>query len=498
MPLRRLITTICLITLFTQLIAITSAQNNCDGAPPPNLTIGGTGRIGLGLDINMRTTPDTQGEFLRALQPGQGFSVQAGPICADGYNWWQITLDGTTGWAAEGIGSDYWLVSSDFATAVPVATHTPLPPPVPPQATDAPPPTPLPMLPPVQAPTQAAPPPLPPAQTREPGELPPTSNRVTIAVKEGDPIYVRPSDVFHIIEVDVVTGQRSELFSVAGINNDTLTWSRDGSTLAFIKDERIIMAYQADTGELLQLYVLPPSYPLGCFRLTWSPDNTKILCDTPATGEYSAGIFDLTTGEMTDLLISEQSNGNTNGDPWSPDGRYIVMQLLEQIPSALWGIYVYDVQTGERITVIEDQYTGGTAWLPDGRLYYQTAGGNQQLLAWDAGTRQTTTLARSNAISRIQSNFATGNIAYMNFLGQHQYLYVDTPQFNAAQPVSDLPQRPWSFTWSPDGQYLAFVDYASDLNEALMTQFAVPVTGGAPILIVDDPQVSMRKPVWRP
>ncbi len=40
------------------------------------------------------------GEILRKLQPGDGVTVLAGPLAADGYTLWKLqTEDGTEGWA---------------------------------------------------------------------------------------------------------------------------------------------------------------------------------------------------------------------------------------------------------------------------------------------------------------------------------------------------------------------------------------------------------------
>ena len=42
--------------------------------------------------------------------PGEAmFSVVGGPVCADGYTWWQVTYEGVTGWTAQGSASEYWV-----------------------------------------------------------------------------------------------------------------------------------------------------------------------------------------------------------------------------------------------------------------------------------------------------------------------------------------------------------------------------------------------------
>jgi len=46
------------------------------------------------------------------IQPGQVVKVIDGPVCADGWAWWQIRSEdsGIVGWTAEGDDHDYWLV----------------------------------------------------------------------------------------------------------------------------------------------------------------------------------------------------------------------------------------------------------------------------------------------------------------------------------------------------------------------------------------------------
>jgi uncharacterized protein YraI len=85
------------------------SEISCQGAPPPNLTVGGQGRVTPGLPNKMRSQPSTAAAQVGSI-PGEGvFSVIGGPVCADGYMWWQISYNGLTGWTANGSGSEYWV-----------------------------------------------------------------------------------------------------------------------------------------------------------------------------------------------------------------------------------------------------------------------------------------------------------------------------------------------------------------------------------------------------
>jgi uncharacterized protein YraI len=85
------------------------SEISCQGAPPPNLTVGGQGRVTPGLPNKVRSQPGMAAAQIGNV-PGEGvFSVIGGPVCADGYLWWQISYNGLTGWTADGSGSEYWV-----------------------------------------------------------------------------------------------------------------------------------------------------------------------------------------------------------------------------------------------------------------------------------------------------------------------------------------------------------------------------------------------------
>jgi uncharacterized protein YgiM (DUF1202 family) len=61
--------------------------------------------------LSVRSTPGTNSPLLARVDPGQQFTVLAGPQSANGLNWYQIRSDNGSieGWAADGDGTTRWL-----------------------------------------------------------------------------------------------------------------------------------------------------------------------------------------------------------------------------------------------------------------------------------------------------------------------------------------------------------------------------------------------------
>ncbi len=84
-------------------------SGDCTGTLPARLTVGGQGRVTPGLPNKMRLEPSLASAQIGNI-PGEGvFSVIGGPHCADGFLWWKVTYGSTTGWTANGDGTDYWV-----------------------------------------------------------------------------------------------------------------------------------------------------------------------------------------------------------------------------------------------------------------------------------------------------------------------------------------------------------------------------------------------------
>ena len=80
---------------------------NCLGAPPSRLTVGSTAHVTPGAPNDLRDAPG--GQSIAKIPGGAAFNVLAGPTCANGIAWWQVSYNGQVGWTAEGQGSTYYL-----------------------------------------------------------------------------------------------------------------------------------------------------------------------------------------------------------------------------------------------------------------------------------------------------------------------------------------------------------------------------------------------------
>ncbi len=116
---------VLLFSLFTGQGWISLAQGdaNCPGAPLPRLTVDAPARVLPGDANNVRDTPSRSGARVGSIPGGAVFNVLAGPVCADGLNWWQIKYAGLTGWTVEGSGADYWV--EPFEAGAPEPTRQP-------------------------------------------------------------------------------------------------------------------------------------------------------------------------------------------------------------------------------------------------------------------------------------------------------------------------------------------------------------------------------------
>lgn len=99
-----------LLTLIVLTLAATSASASGACPTPTHLIIGESGQVLHGLPNAVRNAPGTTNSTVIGQIAGGGtFTVLSGPVCENGYNWWQVTNGVITGWTADGDGREAWL-----------------------------------------------------------------------------------------------------------------------------------------------------------------------------------------------------------------------------------------------------------------------------------------------------------------------------------------------------------------------------------------------------
>jgi uncharacterized protein YgiM (DUF1202 family) len=85
---------------------------SCVNSPAPRLAPYKRGAVANNTDLNnvVREEPNRASQSLGQLPPGTSFFVNTGPVCGDGYYWWNIVAEnGLIGWTPEGDAAGYWL-----------------------------------------------------------------------------------------------------------------------------------------------------------------------------------------------------------------------------------------------------------------------------------------------------------------------------------------------------------------------------------------------------
>ncbi len=82
----------------------------CAGALSSRLIVGEqAGVVETTVPNNVRNSPNLGGGVVGQIPGGSTFTVLSGPVCADGYAWWEVNFNGIIGWTVEGDADSYWL-----------------------------------------------------------------------------------------------------------------------------------------------------------------------------------------------------------------------------------------------------------------------------------------------------------------------------------------------------------------------------------------------------
>ena len=82
----------------------------------PRLAVGGQGLVTLEPSLNLRTQLSESSTLLALVPAGSVVDVLDGPVCNEGFYWWQVSFDSQVGWAAEGNTIRYFMEAYSTTT----------------------------------------------------------------------------------------------------------------------------------------------------------------------------------------------------------------------------------------------------------------------------------------------------------------------------------------------------------------------------------------------
>lgn len=192
-------------------------------------------------------------------------------------------------------------------------------------------------------------------------EFSPTADRIVFLQSTGSSRSLRM--------LDRATRQESPFPSPGA---DRAVWSADGSRIAFTRGGRVFRVNSDGTGELPLTANFDDRDPY------WSPDGARIVF----TRNNAVFVVNADGTGLRQLSVDKRLAG-----PWSPDGRYILVTVLEETCSFYYCYYYGPTVTPSQLRVLEFQtgtelaltHTPGVAkwspaWSADGqRIYFISA-----------------------------------------------------------------------------------------------------------------------------
>jgi hypothetical protein len=85
-------------------------EERCPDTLPSRLQVGAQAQVLPGPPNNLRADPDVQSARIGQLPANTVVEVLDGPVCADGYAWWQVSAGASVGWTVEAVEQAYVLM----------------------------------------------------------------------------------------------------------------------------------------------------------------------------------------------------------------------------------------------------------------------------------------------------------------------------------------------------------------------------------------------------
>lgn len=206
----------------------------------------------------------------------------------------------------------------------------------------------------------------------------------------------------------------------------------------------------------------------------FSPDGSKILYTSYATGEPRIYVMDLNTGQTR--VLDDQQGTMTFAPRFSPDGRTVVFSLER---GGNTDLYTLDINSGQRTQLTNTpSIDTGPSYSPDGSqiVFESDRSGTQQIytmpatggpatrISFGAGRYSTPVWSpRGDLIAFTKQNEGRFHIGVMRTDGSEERLLT----------ASFLDEGP---TWAPNGRVLMFTRETSGIN-GVPAVYSVDISG---------------------
>jgi Tol biopolymer transport system component len=276
------------------------------------------------------------------------------------------------------------------------------------------------------------------------------------------------------------------------------TWSPDGKFVAYSSPNGDINVINSDgTGAHKLASVGGPAYPL-----TWSPDGSTIRFSKDDLGS----LWEITSSgsNLHQLFQSWHPSVEKCCGCWSPDGEFFVFLAgrLGRGDYPEGQIYSLDERRGLFRRPANDpiQLTSGPIeWSPpifskDGKKIFATGSTRRgELVRLDPKSNQFQPFLGGISADLISFSKDGQSVAYVT--------YPDGILWRASRDGSDRvqltnpPLSPQSLAWSPDGSQIAFM---APSPEGRQQAWIVPATGGSPQRLLPEDSGQETDPSWSP
>lgn len=261
--------------------------------------------------------------------------------------------------------------------------------------------------------------------------------------------------------------------------HDALSWSPDGSHLAtpvgVVADDLMTVAtVSVETGEVRLFSAKKWEFVA---QTLWLRDGQSLLVTARERFSDNFSVWQVfyPTGEVQKITNDLNSY---QGISLTADGAVIAAVQRERYAN-LWVMPAFDSAGVAQITQGRG-YDAWPSWTPDGKLVYTTwSGGNFDLNLIDLRGGESRQLTANSGSNRISSVSPDGR--YIVFIsdraGSPNVWRMDMDGGNAKRLTDKNDASP---TLSPDGQWIAYVNYVNN-----QTIWKVPIDGGPPLQLTD-------------